>query len=477
MDQSVGTGISRIAGFLRDSMMTALFERLITDAWVLAFRGPHFFRRYFGEGAVSQEIQSRWGRGFDAELPQLRFLFLLGSFLLMALVISLSHILSNFIGRPSLGPMIGVEARVEKFFYPMVIMIGCWFYFSFQTARLHLQGDYRTPAVAPVFLNIAMISSTILAWWGNWPMGLSWGVAVGGLMVILYASKIWNIDIWKTPWNLPFQKKFLVWPDGAQIRWFLQLPFILLPLSLLQWVTLLQILAVARLPQQGLPSYFYLCDRLLELPFSLFVVSPCLAMTQPLITANKEQRLIIFTHGFFSMFIWIAPATLGLWMMSEDLVRILFQHGRFLAQESHLTGQILRSLALQLFVMSMVRTLMTWKLIHQQHSFLRFCGLIFVLLQTFLVFGIAENLQQILDLSLLGIIILFFVLGWKSLDLGPSIAAFVIQRKFAMFILSLVLLYGWLITPTSALLRLIFAPLIYFVFLFWAKVWTIKSKD
>lgn len=475
-DQSLGTAVSRIAGFLRDATMTALFHRGITDAWVLAFRGPHFFRRYLGEGAVSQEFQSRWKHATDSDISALRSLFVLGSLCWMLLIAGLTGVFADFIegAKPSSVSMSSMG--VEYFFHPMILMMGCWFYFSFQTALLQKQEDFRTPAVAPVFLNLSMIIFTALAWWIQKPIYLSWGVAAGGISVLIYSARPWTWVHKKHP-SLSFWKITSFSRPGRQhILWFLQLPLVLLPLSLLQWVTLLQMIAVAKLQQQGLPSYFYLCDRLLELPFSLFVVSPCVAMTKPLIQSQGNQQREIFIHGLFSILIWLGPSTLGLWMMSQDLVRILFQHGHFQFEEVLLTSQILKSLALQLFVLAAIRYWMTWFLVNKKHPFLRKVGILFILFQASLVLGLGKNLQQILDLSLLGASLFFLSLLMKSMDLRQDLIRMFVSRKFQKLIFAHVLLYLWLMAPTPALMRLVFAPIFYFILLFWMKVWSFRSK-
>ena len=53
MAMAAGTFSSRILGFLRDSIMMALFPRSVTDAYVVAFRLANMFRRVLGEGALS----------------------------------------------------------------------------------------------------------------------------------------------------------------------------------------------------------------------------------------------------------------------------------------------------------------------------------------------------------------------------------------------------------------------------------------
>ena len=48
------TGISRIFGLIRESLMSHIIGASpITDAFLVAFRFPNFFRRIFAEGAFN----------------------------------------------------------------------------------------------------------------------------------------------------------------------------------------------------------------------------------------------------------------------------------------------------------------------------------------------------------------------------------------------------------------------------------------
>ena len=49
----MGTFFSRILGFIRDMAIGFVFNRTETDAFFVAFRFPNFFRRFFGEGALT----------------------------------------------------------------------------------------------------------------------------------------------------------------------------------------------------------------------------------------------------------------------------------------------------------------------------------------------------------------------------------------------------------------------------------------
>src|SRR5512141_2247203 len=70
------TLLSRITGFIRDTLIAVLFGAgLATDAFVVAFRIPNLLRRLFAEGAFSQafvpilgEYRSRRGEEATREL-------------------------------------------------------------------------------------------------------------------------------------------------------------------------------------------------------------------------------------------------------------------------------------------------------------------------------------------------------------------------------------------------------------------------
>ena len=50
---AAGTLSSRVLGLLRETLLTAYFNRTVTDAWTVAFRLPNIFRRLLGEGSLS----------------------------------------------------------------------------------------------------------------------------------------------------------------------------------------------------------------------------------------------------------------------------------------------------------------------------------------------------------------------------------------------------------------------------------------
>ncbi len=58
---SAMTFVSRILGLVRDFVIARLFgANELTDAFLVAFRIPNFFRRLFAEGAFSQAFYPYW---------------------------------------------------------------------------------------------------------------------------------------------------------------------------------------------------------------------------------------------------------------------------------------------------------------------------------------------------------------------------------------------------------------------------------
>ena len=71
------TMVSRVLGFFRDILLAAVFGTgLVADAFVVAFRFPNLFRRWFGEGACPAmnsngafECFDAWKISFEALTP------------------------------------------------------------------------------------------------------------------------------------------------------------------------------------------------------------------------------------------------------------------------------------------------------------------------------------------------------------------------------------------------------------------------
>ena len=187
------TFISRILGLIRDFIIARLFgANELTDAFLVAFRIPNFFRRLFAEGAFSQAFLPILA---DAKANQ--------SDEEVQLVIN--HIATKLLSALMIITLIAIVIA------PVIILLFAWgFYFKADAVQFNLASDmlritfpylllisltalsgsilntydnFIIPAFTPVLLNISLILSAVfLSKFLSTPiMALAWGVLIGGI--------------------------------------------------------------------------------------------------------------------------------------------------------------------------------------------------------------------------------------------------------------------------------------------------------
>jgi putative peptidoglycan lipid II flippase len=85
---------------------------------------------------------------------------------------------------------------------------------------------------------------------------------------------------------------------------------------------------------------------LIQLPLGLVPMAVSLAalpsLSQFAAERNWDGFREIFGRGFRLVVVLLIPATVGLWVLAQPIVRLLFQHGNFSAQDTLMTSRALR---------------------------------------------------------------------------------------------------------------------------------------
>ena len=122
-------------------------------------------------------------------------------------------------------------------------------------------------------------------------------------------------------------------------------------MSVLQILAIINVNLASRLPE-GSHSYIYLADRLLEFPSSLLSVSLSVALLPTLseLWARGEQdNLVATVHKHLKMlFVLSLPSAVGLYIMAEPLIRLVFERGAFTNEDVLVTASVLQIYALVL---------------------------------------------------------------------------------------------------------------------------------
>lgn len=358
---AAGTMTSRVLGLFREMLFSAIFPRIVTDAWYAAFRLPNIIRRLLGEGSLSVSFIPVF---IEAKLDsELRARNLVNAFYTVFLIVISALTAFGIIWAEQILPYLLSEqylADPEKFKMVLMmsqIMFGYVFLvctYAYFMAILNSLGKFGLAAMAPTFFNVCVVISTlipqkILDWPGQ---AISWGVIAGG---VVQAAVL--IPSLRRLGFLP-QFSFAIWKNKDVLRVLKTMLPGLAGMAVLQITTLLNMNFASSLGD-GPITYLSLADRLMELPLSLVSVSIGTALLPTLSrmwSEGQPENMIKTTDRFFRLNLFIClPAAIGLGFLAEPIVEMLFQRGHFGANETLIVADVIRIYSVIMIFTSVVR--------------------------------------------------------------------------------------------------------------------------
>lgn len=356
------TGISRIAGLIRDIVVFHIFGASgITDAFFVAFTIPNMLRRFVAEGGLTVafipvylEVQEKEGpekaRGllsatFGVLLIFLAVLVVVGIIGAKALVYMFA---SGFAASPD---KMATTVELTQWLFPYVLFISLA---ALSMAVLNAHRHFSTPAASPIFLNLAMIGCavTMSGWFSEPIFALVVGVILGGvLQLILQVPALAKHGLLV----LPFR----------QSNWvaFAKLMRLMIPAVFGMVVYQINLIVLRQLGSylpDGQISHYYNADRLMQFALGVFAISIATAVLPSMSrqTARGDNAALCNTWSYstnLTSFITV-PAALGLCIVAEPLVSVLYLHGRFTYQDVLLTAYTTIAFAPSLIAIAISRT-------------------------------------------------------------------------------------------------------------------------
>jgi putative peptidoglycan lipid II flippase len=343
---SLLTLASRVTGLFRDMLFVSVFGvSALTDAFYVAFRIPNLFRRIFGEGAFSQAFVPVLAhcRTNEGEEGARRMVDHVATVLLWTLVLLC---LIGVAGAPLLVWALASGLRKEPHAYDAAVLMTRWMfpYIGFMSlvalagGILNTWKKFAVPAASPVLLNLAMITSIVVAapWFRR--MGIepiysqAIGVMVGGvLQLAIQIPALRRIGMWprvglavrsiRASWNDPATRQILR----------LMLPA-LVGVSVAQVSLLINTQIASYLPA-GSVSWLNNADRLMEFPTALLGVALGVVLMPQLAAArasqDHERYSGMLDWGLRLVVLLAIPSSVALLVFAAPLVATLFHYGAF----------------------------------------------------------------------------------------------------------------------------------------------------
>jgi putative peptidoglycan lipid II flippase len=350
---------SRILGFIRDAVVAWFFGAgFSSDAFIAAFRIPNLLRRLFAEGSLSSafipvftEYMVRQGQAEAFNLARSAFR-LLGGVLIIAAIcgVLLSPWMVRLIAPGFSADKLSLTITLTRLMFPYIFFIGL---VALCMGILNVLGHFAAPAFAPVLLNLSIIGSVFFISPSLMPpvIGLAIGVLIGGFLQLAL--------------QLPalIKRGFYFWQEAKMIHPGLKRVGTLIPPVIfggaVYQINILIGTLLGSLLDQGSVTYLYFADRLVQFPLGVFAIAAATAILPSLsrqaATGDLGTLNDTFGQALRLIFFITIPAAIGLIILREPIVALLFQRGEFDAQATRLTAQALLYYSVGLWAFSAVR--------------------------------------------------------------------------------------------------------------------------
>ncbi|MEY2495767.1 MAG: putative peptidoglycan lipid flippase [Verrucomicrobiota bacterium] len=357
---------SRILGLLREMIIASLFGASRNmDAFLTAFRAPNMLRDLFAEGALSTAFVTTFSKKIAAEgdesawklankIATLTAVFMSAVTLLG---VALAPVLVALLAPGFDAEKAALTVVLARIMYPFILMVSLA---ALAMGMLNAKHVFGVPAMASSFFNVgSIVGGVTLGWWldpafGTRALiGLALGTLIGGFLQL--AVQIPSL----------FKIGFILRPDfnwrDEGVRKVLQLmgPAVIAA-SAVQVNVLINSMFASYL-EDGAVSWLNIAFRLMQLPLGIFGVAVA-TVTLPLISrsaavGNTTEFRGALAHALRLVMLLTIPSAIGLVILAEPIIALIYQHGRFTAVATAHTAEALRFYAIGLVGYSAVKVL------------------------------------------------------------------------------------------------------------------------
>src|SRR5262245_43305887 len=347
------TFLSRIFGLARDTLIAYLLgAREAADAFYVAFRIPNLLRRLLAEGCLTISfvpVFTEYLKKDRAEAKRVAdYTFTLLSLLLLVITVIGVVFAAFFVRFTAFGftehpDKFALTVMLTRVTFPYIFLVSLG---ALAMGILNSLKHFTTPAASPILLNVGIILGALLIsrYTSQPSLGLAIGVLVGGvLQILLQVPPLVRLGFLpKIAWN----------PRHPGVKKIVGLMLPSIYGSAVYQLNLFAITFLASFLATGAVSWLWYAYRVMEFPLGVFAISLATVILPQLsdhaADRNMNQLKKTFREGLQMIYFVNLPATVGLIVLAEAIVSVLFQHGNFSAHSTEMTAQALQCFAVGL---------------------------------------------------------------------------------------------------------------------------------
>jgi putative peptidoglycan lipid II flippase len=342
------TFFSRVLGFIRDIVIAQIFGTgLAAQAFVVSFRIPNLMRELIGEGATnaalvpvfSEYVVRKEKKEFWSAVHTLLSIF----FPLLVLIT-----VAGIISAPWIVKIIApgflkdlakfnLTVRLTRIMFPYLVLIGLT---AYAMGILHTFKSFTAPALGPCLLNISLILAVLfLRFYFHEPIyALAIGVLAGGLLqLIIQLPPLYRKGFAFQHFKLQFKH-----PAVSKAT------KLLLPRAFGSIIYQLNVFldticaSLGFIVGEGAVAALYYANRIVQFPLAIFGIALSTAIL-PIMSrqaARRDTGTLKDTLSFSlrNIFLIMLPSSIGLFLLSHPIIKILFQRGSFSSYSTSITS-------------------------------------------------------------------------------------------------------------------------------------------
>jgi putative peptidoglycan lipid II flippase len=344
---SVATAASRIAGLVRE-MVAASYYGVYgpMSAFTIAFQVPNLVRALFADAALQPAFVPIFTE--QLERKNYREAFRLASTLLLLVTLVLGAITALFVLVAPLviplfapgfeGEILDLTITLSQVLFPILILLGAS---GVVVGILNSYDRFGAFAISPLFWNLTIIAVVVALAPAFHGQNRIYAYAIGILLGTLVQLAIPTFDLRNTPFKFEWSFEWRN-PDVRRVL-LLMLP-VTISLGLINFNLLINSLFGSLVSDQS-PAAIDKAFRIYQLPQGIFSVAIATVLFPTLARfaarGELENLRATMANGMRQILFVLVPAAAAVLVLSEPMIRLVYQRGEFTPEQTALVATAL----------------------------------------------------------------------------------------------------------------------------------------
>ena len=348
----VWTLLSRVLGFARDILMAAfLGTGPVAEAFLIAFSLPNVFRRFFAEGAFNMAFVPMFSKKLEAGDEPLDFAK--DAFAGLGFILLIFTAL-GIIFMPALVTLMAAGFRGDVRFdlavsygqiaFPYILFISLA---ALLSGVLNATGRFAAAAAAPVLLNVVFVGTMVGMWvFASDPTSADeWVRTTGDGQALAWAVPVGGVAQLALVWIAAKRAGFHLTPRIPKLTPDLKrLAIIAVPSILAGGVLQINLLVGRQVAStfDGAIAWLSYADRLYQLPLGVIAIAIGVVLlpdlSRKLQAGDEAGGQDAFNRASEIALALTIPAAIALIVIPVPLISVLFERGKFSADDTAATA-------------------------------------------------------------------------------------------------------------------------------------------